>query len=233
MHIKDVVMEKYNTQFVIDYHTAIVLSKSQIDSISNGKNGSSRSSRNAPTVGTIEGLLKIFKVAAEYNMLIFIVVGDVDSNTSCFQSDEVKPKMRTRFTYENGRQQLSKDKDETWPAMFKPYIIGKRNVVLVSSQGRDGDELIAILQKRHVSKVLVCSTYDGSLIEPELGPLLRSGFEVAVISDSKMLAIPSDRNEDRFAKYHAHRTSKQWITTDEYVNLMIARENRVILGGLF
>ena len=65
-------MEGINTPFVIDEHTAIVMTDPQNDFLSENGLGWGAFGENIQKNGTVENLRRIFEVAAAKGMLVFI-----------------------------------------------------------------------------------------------------------------------------------------------------------------
>lgn len=156
-------MEGINTPFVIDEHTAIVMTDPQNDFLSENGLGWGAFGENIQKNGTVENLRRIFEVAAAKGMLVFI------SPHYYYKHDHqwlfegpIEKLMHDTGMFER-RGQLTGEGFEgsgaDWLDLYKPYINEGTNIIVTAPHklyGPENNDLILQLRKRGVNKVVVC-----------------------------------------------------------------------------
>ena len=155
-------MEGINTPFVIDEHTAIVMTDPQNDFLSENGLGWGAFGENIQKNGTVENLRRIFEVAAAKGMLVFI------SPHYYYKHDHqwlfegpIEKLMHDTGMFER-RGQLTGEGFEgsgaDWLELYKPYIDGGTNIIVTAPHklyGPENNDLILQLRKRGVNKVVL------------------------------------------------------------------------------
>lgn len=171
-------MEGINTPFVIDGHTAIVMTDPQNDFLSENGLGWGAFGENIQKNGTVENLRRIFEVAAAKGMLVFI------SPHYYYKHDHqwlfegpIEKLMHDTGMFER-RGQLTGEGFEgsgaDWLELYKPYIDGGTNIIVTAPHklyGPENNDLILQLRKRGVNKVVVCGMSGNLCAESHLREL--------------------------------------------------------------
>ena len=192
-------MEGINTPFVIDEHTAIVMTDPQNDFLSENGLGWGAFGENIQKNGTVENLRRIFEVAAAKGMLVFI------SPHYYYKHDHqwlfegpIEKLMHDTGMFER-RGQLTGEGFEgsgaDWLELYKPYIDGGTNIIVTAPHklyGPENNDLILQLRKRGVNKVVVCGMSGNLCAESHLRELQERGFEAAVVFDARPLPSSPD-----------------------------------------
>lgn len=194
---------KAKDEFIIDEHTAIVMTDPQNDFLSEKGKGWGLFGKNITKNGTVEHLRQIFEVAAKKNMLVFISPHYYYKHDHQWLFEGPIEKMM----HENGlferKGQLTGEGFEgsgaDWLDIYKPYINNGNNVIVTAPHklfGPENNDLILQLRKRGVNKVIICGMSGNLCAESHLRELQERGFEAAVVFDATASAIMGDMNAD-------------------------------------
>lgn len=230
-HLKtEKIMEGINTPFVIDEHTAIVMTDPQNDFLSENGLGWGAFGENIQKNGTVENLRRIFEVAAAKGMLVFI------SPHYYYKHDHqwlfegpIEKLMHDTGMFER-RGQLTGEGFEgsgaDWLDLYKPYINEGTNIIVTAPHklyGPENNDLILQLRKRGVNKVVVCGMSGNLCAESHLRELQERGFEAAVVFDATASAKLPGMDADTAAFINFTLLAEKVYTTDEFVNEMRQR----------
>lgn len=215
---------KAKDEFIIDEHTAIVMTDPQNDFLSEKGKGWGLFGENITKNGTVEHLRQIFDVAAKKNMLVFI------SPHYYYKHDHewVFEGPVEKMMHENGmferKGQLTGEGFEgsgaDWLDIYKPYINGGNNVIVTAPHklfGPENNDLILQLRKRGINKVIICGMSGNLCAESHLRELQERGFEAAVVFDATASAKIGDMNADDAARINFTLLGEKVYTTSELV----------------
>lgn len=216
--------KKAKDEFIIDDHTAIVMTDPQNDFLSEKGKGWGLFGENITKNGTVEHLRQIFDIAAKKNMLVFI------SPHYYYKHDHqwlfegpVEKMMHENGMFERKGQLTGEDFEGSgadWLDIYKPYINDGKNVIVTAPHklfGPENNDLILQLRKRGVNKVIICGMSGNLCAESHLRELQERGFEAAVVFDATASAIIGDMNADDAAKINFTLLGERVYTTDELV----------------
>lgn len=217
-------MKKSKDEFVIDEHTAIVMTDPQNDFLSKTGKGWGLFGENITKNGTIENLRRIFDVAAKKNMLVFI------SPHYYYKHDHqwvfegpVEKMMHDNGMFERQGQLTGEGFEGSgadWLDIYKPYIYDGENVIVTAPHklfGPENNDLILQLRKRGVNKVIISGMSGNLCAESHLRELQERGFEAAVVFDATASAKIGDMNADDAAWINFNLLGEKVYTTDQLV----------------
>lgn len=217
-------MKGIETPFVIDKHTAIVMTDPQNDFLSENGLGWGAFGENITKNGTVENLLKIFKVADEKNMLVFV------SPHYYYEHDHhwlfegpIEKLMHTTRMFERKGQLTGEGFEGSgadWLEIYKPYI-NKENVIVTAPHklyGPENNDLILQLRKRGINKVVICGMSGNLCAESHLRELQERGFEAAVVFDATASAKLPDLDADLAAFINFTLLAEKVYETNEFVS---------------
>lgn len=218
---------KAKDEFVIDEHTAIVMTDPQNDFLSEKGKGWGLFGQNITKNGTVEHLRQIFEAAAKTNMLVFI------SPHYYYKHDHqwlfegpVEKMMHEGGLFERKGQLTGEDFEGSgadWLDIYKPYINEGKNVIVTAPHklfGPENNDLILQLRKRGVNKVIICGMSGNLCAESHLRELQERGFEAAVVFDATASAIIGDMNADDASRINFNLLGERVYTTSELVKEM-------------
>lgn len=218
---------KAKDEFVIDEHTAIVMTDPQNDFLSEKGKGWGLFGQNITKNGTVEHLRQIFEAAAKTNMLVFI------SPHYYYKHDHqwlfegpVEKMMHEGGMFERKGQLTGEDFEGSgadWLDIYKPYINEGKNVIVTAPHklfGPENNDLILQLRKRGVNKVIICGMSGNLCAESHLRELQERGFEAAVVFDATASAIIGDMNADDASWINFNLLGERVYTTNELVKEM-------------
>lgn len=220
-------MNGIDTPFVIDKNTAIVMTDPQNDFLSEKGLGWGAFGENIVKNGTVNNLLKIFKITQEKEMLVFI------SPHYYYQHDHqwlfegpIEKLMHISGMFER-KGQLTNEGFEgsgaDWLDIYKPYINNGKNVVITAPHklfGPENNDLILQLRKRGINKVVICGMSGNLCAESHLRELQERGFEAAVIFDATASAKLPDMDADVAAWINFTLLAEKVYSTDEFISEM-------------
>lgn len=218
---------KAKDEFVIDEHTAIVMTDPQNDFLSEKGKGWGLFGQNITKNGTVEHLRQIFEAAAKTNMLVFI------SPHYYYKHDHqwlfegpVEKMMHEGGLFERKGQLTGEDFEGSgadWLDIYKPYINEGKNIIVTAPHklfGPENNDLILQLRKRGVNKVIICGMSGNLCAESHLRELQERGFEAAVVFDATASAIIGDMNADDASRINFNLLGERVYTTSELVKEM-------------
>ena len=222
---KQVREKKAKDDFIIDEHTAIVMTDPQNDFLSEAGKGWGLFGENITKNGTVEHLRQIFEVAAKSNMLVFISPHYYYKHDHQWVFEGPVEKMM----HENGmferKGQLTGEEFEgsgaDWLDIYKPYINDGEKVTVTAPHklfGPENNDLILQLRKRGINKVIICGMSGNLCAESHLRELQERGFEAAVVFDATASAIIGDMNADDASWINFNLLGERVYTTAELVN---------------
>lgn len=221
------IMEGIETPFIIDEHTAIVMTDPQNDFLSKDGIGWGAFGENITKNGTVENLRKIFEIAQQKKMLVFI------SPHYYFKHDhqwEFEGPIEKLMHDTNMFERKGPHTDEgfegsgaDWLEIYKPYIYHGTNVIVTSPHkiyGPENNDLILQLGKRNIRKVIICGMSGNLCAESHLRELQERGFEAAVIFDATASAKLPGLDADQAAFINFALLAEKVYTTEEFVTEM-------------
>lgn len=219
-----------DNNFVIDEHTAVVMTDPQNDFLSKKGKGWGLFGENITKNGTVEHLLQIFQVASAKNMLVFI------SPHFYYKYDHkwifegpVEKMMHQNGMFERKGPLTGEDFEGSgadWLDIYKPYINNSDKVIVTAPHklfGPENNDLILQLRKRGIDKVVICGMSGNLCAEAHLRELQERGFEAAIVFDATASAKFPTMNADDAAKINFGLLASKVYTTDEFVKEMNKR----------
>lgn len=216
--------------FVIDEHTAIVMTDPQNDFLSKNGKGWGLFGENITKNGTVEHLLQIFQTAAKKNMLVFISPHYYYKHDHKWIFEGPVEKMMHQNGMFERKGQLTGEGFEgsgaDWLDIYKPYINNTDKVIVTAPHklfGPENNDLILQLRKRGIDKVVICGMSGNLCAESHLRELQERGFEAAIVFDATASAKFPDMNADDAAKINFNLLASKVYTTNELVKEMNQR----------
>lgn len=209
--------------FKFDNSTAIVITDPQNDFLSEkgvawGAVGASVKANN-----TIENLRKLFELAAQKNILVFVSPHYYYQHDHQWKFEGVLEKLMHNINMFERRGALTTDGFEgsgaDWLEPYKEYIKGK-NVIVSSPHkvyGPQNNDLSLQLRKRGIDKVVIAGMSGNLCVEAHLRDLLEDGFETAVISDATASAILPGLNGYEASMTNFTMLSSRVFKTNEFI----------------
>lgn len=219
--------KKAKDEFIIDEHTAIVMTDPQHDFLSMDGKGWGLFGENITKNGAVEHLRQIFDVAVQKDMLVFISPHYYYKHDHEWTFEGPVEKMM----HENGmferKGQLTGEGFEgsgaDWLDIYKPYINNTNKVIVTASHklfGPENNDLILQLRKRGINKVVICGMSGNLCAESHLRELQERGFEAAVVFDATASAKINGMDADTAAFINFTLLAEKVYTTDEFVKEM-------------
>lgn len=211
--------------FVIDEKTAIVITDPQNDFLSpNGVTwgvvGKSVTENN-----TVENLERLFKVAQEKNVKVFISPHYYYPHDHEWKHQGAGETMMHAIKMFDRKGQLTTDGLEgsgaDWLDRYKKYI-NQKNVIVSSPHkvyGPESNDLALQLRKQGFNKIVLAGMSANLCVESHMRDLVESGFEVAVVTDATAGPIVPDMGIDGYkaAMDNFRLISSHLFKTDEVV----------------
>ncbi|WP_455591125.1 isochorismatase family protein [Bacteroides sp.] len=221
---------KAKDEFMIDEHTAIVMTDPQNDFLSKQGKGWGLFGENITKNGTVEHLRQIFDIAAKKNMLVFISPHYYYKHDHEWIFEGPVEKMMHEGGMFERKGQLTGEGFEgsgaDWLDIYKPYINNGNNVIVTAPHklfGPENNDLILQLRKRGINKVIICGMSGNLCAESHLRELQERGFEAAVVFDATASAKIGDMNADDAAWINFTLLGEKVYTTAELVKDMQKR----------
>lgn len=215
---------KAKDEFIIDEHTAIVMTDPQNDFLSEKGKGWGLFGENITKNGTVEHLRQIFDVAAKKNMLVFISPHYYYKHDHQWIFEGPVEKMMHEGGLFERKGQLTGEGFEgsgaDWLDIYKPYINNGKNVIVTAPHklfGPENNDLILQLRKRGINKVIICGMSGNLCAESHLRELQERGFEAAVVFDATASAIIGDMNADDASWINFNLLGERVYTTSDLV----------------
>lgn len=180
-----------NPGFVIDQHTAFVITDPQNDFLSEKGKLWGAVKNDAMKKGTIENLRRLFEAAQKTNKLVFIsphyyypydkqwiAQGTGETLMHATGSFDRKDILNTDGLSGSGAD---------WLSVYKPYINQGKNIIITAPHkifGPENNDLILQLRKRGINKIILAGMSGNLCVDLHLRELVERGFEVAVVFDA-------------------------------------------------
>lgn len=209
--------------FKFDNNTAIVITDPQNDFLSEkgvawGAVGASVKANN-----TIENLRKLFELAAQKNILVFVSPHYYYQHDHQWKFEGVLEKLMHNINMFDRKGALTTEGFEgsgaDWLEPYKEYIKGK-NVIVSSPHkvyGPQNNDLSLQLRKRGIDKVVIAGMSGNLCVEAHLRDLLEDGFETAVVSDATASAILPGLNGYEASITNFTMLSSKVFKTSEFI----------------
>ncbi|PWL38884.1 isochorismatase [Flagellimonas aquimarina] len=209
--------------FIIDEHTAIVITDPQIDFLSPqgvawGAVGESVKENN-----TVENLETIFKLGEEYNIPVFISPHYYYEHDHVWQFEGTLEKLMHNISMFDRGDQLNvkgfEGSGADWLPRYKKYIEKDRVVVTSPHKvfGSESNDLGLQLRKQKIDKVILAGMSGNLCAESHMRELIENGFEVAVVGDATASAKLPGLDGNQAAQTNYKLISSKLYTTEELV----------------
>lgn len=209
--------------FIFDKNTAIVITDPQNDFLSEKGVAWGAVGKSVVENNTRENLEKLFKTAAEKNILLFVSPHYYYPHDHQWKFEGVLEKLmhNIKMFDRSGPLSLSgfEGSGADWLPVYKPYLNGK-NIVVTSPHkvyGPQSNDLVLQLRKRGINKVVLAGMSGNLCVESHLRELLEQGFEVAVVSDATASAILPGLNGAEAALTNYTLLASKVYTTKEFL----------------
>lgn len=211
--------------FVIDEKTAIVITDPQNDFLS--PNGATWGvvGKSVTENNTVENLEKLFKIAQEKNVKVFISPHYYFPHDHDWKNQGTGETLMHAIKMFDRKGQLTTEGFEgsgaDWLDRYKKYINAK-NVIVASPHkifGPESNDLALQIRKQGYNKVLLAGMAANLCVDSHLRELVEQGFEVAVVTDATAGPIIPDMNIDGYksAMDNFRMISSHLFKTDEVV----------------
>lgn len=209
--------------FILDAHTAIVITDPQNDFLSPdgvawGVVGKSVQDNN--TVANIESL---FEIAKQKNIPVFVSPHYYYKHNHTWKFEGALEVLMHDINMFDRKNALSTDDFENsgadWLNNYKKYI-NEKNVIVTSPHkvyGPESNDLSLQLRKQGINKVILAGMSANLCVESHLRELLENGFEVSVVKDATAAAILPGLNGYEAALTNFRMISSHVFTTNEVV----------------
>jgi nicotinamidase-related amidase len=213
--------------FVIDSHTAIVITDPQNDFLSPdgvawGVVGESVKANN--TVDNIEAL---FKMAKEKNISVFVSPHYYYKHDHNWEFEGALEVLMHKITMFDRQGALTQEGFEgsgaDWLDAYKKYIDGD-NVIVTSPHklyGPESNDLALQLRKHGYNKVILAGMSANLCTESHMRELVENGFEVAVVKDATAAAILPGMNGYEAALVNFRMIASHVFTTEELMKQLM------------
>ncbi|MFH4966510.1 cysteine hydrolase [Gaetbulibacter sp. M235] len=209
--------------FTFDDKTAIVITDPQNDFLSEKGVAWGVVGPNVLENKTRENLEKLFKVAANNDINVFVSPHYYYPQDHQWKFEGVLETLMHNIKMFDRSGALSLEGFEgsgaDWLAMYKPYIKGE-NVIVTSPHkvfGPESNDLALQLRKRGIDKVVLAGMSGNLCVESHLRELLEEGFEVAVVNDATASAILPGMNGAEAALTNFKMLASKVYTTEEFL----------------
>lgn len=176
--------------FTIDERTAIVITDPQNDFLSENGVAWGAVGQSVQENNTVENLERLFQVAAENNILVFISPHYYYQHDHQWAFEGTLEVLMHNINMFDRKDALSTEGFEgsgaDWLPRYKKYIAGE-NVVVSSPHkvyGPETNDLVLQLRKRNIDKVVLAGMSSNLCTEGHARELVEQGFEVAVATDA-------------------------------------------------
>jgi len=170
---------------------------------------------------TVENLERLFKVAQERNVHVFISPHYYYPHDHGWQFEGALEQAMHNIGMFDREDPLSLEGFEgsgaDWLELYKPYI-DQPNVIVTSPHkvyGPEANDLVLQLRKRGVDKVILAGMSANLCVESHLRELLEQGFEVAVVTDATAAAQTPELDGYKAAMVNFRMIANAtWTTTE-------------------
>jgi nicotinamidase-related amidase len=209
--------------FVFDSKTAIVITDPQNDFLSEKGVAWGVVGENVRAYKTRENLEKLFKVAAEKGITVFVSPHYYFPHDHQWQFEGVLEKLMHDITMFDRKGALDLNGFEgsgaDWLPLYKPYMKGS-NIVVTSPHkifGPESNDLALQLRKKGFDKVILAGMSGNLCVESHMRELIEEGFEVAVVWDATGSAIIPGMNGAEAALVNYKMIASKTYTTEEFL----------------
>lgn len=210
--------------FIIDEHTAIVITDPQNDFLSPDGVAWGAVGQSVQENNTIENLETIFKLGEEHNIPVFVSPHYYYKHDHVWKFEGVLEQLMHNITMFDRGDQLNVEGFEgsgaDWLPRYKKYI-NKDRVVVTSPHkvfGSESNDLALQLRKQKVDKVILAGMSGNLCAESHMRELVENGFEVAVVGDATASAKLPGLDGDQAAQTNYKMISSKVFTTQELVS---------------
>ncbi len=209
--------------FMIDEHTAIVITDPQNDFLSPkgvawGAVGESVKENN-----TIENIETLFKLGEKYDIPVFISPHYYYKHDHTWKFEGALEKLMHDISMFDRGDQLNVEDFEgsgaDWLPRYKKYI-EKDHVVVTSPHkvfGSESNDLALQLRKQGIDKVILGGMSGNLCAESHMRELIENGFEVAVVGDATASAKLPGLDGNQAAQTNYRMVASKVFTTKELV----------------
>lgn len=209
--------------FVIDEHTAIVITDPQIDFLSEkgvtwGVVGKSVVENN-----TVAHLEQVFQAAKEDNMLVFISPHYYYEHDHKWEFEGALETLMHKINMFQRKGPLDMEGFENsgadWMPQYKKYISGD-NIIVTNPHkvyGPESNDLALQMRKRGINKVILAGMSANLCVESHMRELLEEGFEVAIVTDATAAAKLPGLDAYSAALVNFRMMASHLFTTEEIV----------------
>ena len=209
--------------FIIDEHTAIVITDPQNDFLSTDGVAWGVVGESAMANNTIENLETLFKLGEEYNIPVFVSPHYYYEHDHEWKFEGTLEKLMHNINMFDRGDQLNtrgfKKSGADWLPRYKKYI-NKDDVVVTSPHkvfGSESNDLALQLRKQKINKVILAGMSGNLCVESHMRELIENGFEVAVVGDATASAILPGLDGNQAAQTNYRMISSKLYTTKDLV----------------
>lgn len=210
--------------FIIDEHTAIVITDPQNDFLSPQGVAWGAVGQSVEENNTIENLETIFKLGEKYNIPVFISPHYYYEHDHVWKFEGALEKLMHNISMFDRGDQLNvkgfEGSGADWLPRYKKYI-EKDGVVVTSPHkvfGSESNDLALQLRKQKIDKVILAGMSGNLCAESHMRELVENGFEVAVVGDATASAKLPGLDGDQAAQTNYKMISSKLFTTKELVD---------------
>jgi len=180
--------------------TAIVITDPQNDFLSPDGVAWGVVGKSVTENGTVKNLEKLFKVAQDVDMPVFVSPHYYYPHDHKWKSEGALEKLMHNIGMFDRKGALTTDGFENsgadWLELYKPYINNGKTVVTSPHKvyGPETNDLVLQLRKAGISKVILAGMSSNLCTESHMRELMEQGFEVAVVTDATAGAITPHYN---------------------------------------
>jgi nicotinamidase-related amidase len=210
--------------FVIDQHTAIVITDPQVDFLSPKGVTWELVGKSVTENKTVQHIDDLFSAAQKNKMLVFVSPHYYYPHDHEWETHGALEKMMHNINMfdRKGPLTLEAGSGADWMEQYKKYI-NQKNVVVTSPHkvyGPETNDLVLQLRKRGINKVVLAGMSANLCTESHLRALTEAGFKVAVVKDATAAAQTPDMDGYQSALTNFKMISSKVFTTSEAVSQM-------------
>lgn len=208
--------------FVIDQHTAIVITDPQVDFLSSKGVTWKLVGKSVTENNTVQHIDDLFNVAQKSNMLVFVSPHYYYPHDHEWEVEGALEKMMHNINMFDRKSPLTlkEGSGADWMEQYKKYI-DKKNVVVTSPHkvyGPETNDLALQLRKRGINKVILAGMSANLCTESHMRALTEAGFKVAVVKDATAAAQTPEMDGYAAALTNFKMISSKVLTTKEAVD---------------
>lgn len=212
--------------FVIDEHTAIVITDPQVDFLSPDGVAWGAVGESVKENNTVANLETIFKLAEDNNLSVFVSPHYYYPHDHQWEFEGALEVLMHKINMFDRKDQLSSDGFANSGADFLPVYkkyIEKNTVTVVGPHkvfGPEQNDLSLQLRKQKVDKVILAGMSGNLCVEAHMRELIEDGFEVAVVGDATASAILPGLDGNQAAQTNFRMIASHVYTTEELANAL-------------